>query len=269
MDIDKLVVLSGEPVTVCEGVTLYQPTLREIKEYGESKFFSIFWTFCSSPWDMPSMLDDMGINFMEISEWELFRSIAVGLRKETTKLIFGELDFSKMKPMERNKDGNTDVVLYDADSGLVLGEDEYKVFIAYVREMIGFEHSGKKAGNEYTRKALIIDDRKQRKRNAKKPYKSVLFDGIISLVNTEECTYDYHTIFDMTLYQFTKSFTQVQGKKSACALTQSSMSGFCDTSKIPKIDFQWTYSDKKYNTPRGQKLFKGDKQAIQQAGAVK
>ena len=268
-DIDKLVVLCGEPITIIEGITLYQPTLKEIKDYGEGKFFSTFWTFCSSPWDMPSALDDMGLNFMQVSEWDLFRSIAVGLRAEQTRPIFGELDFSRMKSMDRNRDGEHDIVLYDPQTELIIGEDEYKLFIAYIREMIGFEHSGKKAGNEYTRRALIEDDRKQKRRNAKKPYESVLFNGIISLVNTEECKYDYKTVFDMTLYQFTKSFTQIQGKKSACALMQGSMSGFCDTSKIPKIDFQWTYSDKKYNTPRGQKLFKGDQQAIKKAGAAK
>ena len=267
--IDKLLLLCGEPITVCEGITLYQPTLREIKDYGEGKFFSTFWSLCSAPWDIPSMLDDMDINFMEISEWELFRSIALGLSVEQTKPVFGGLDFSKMKAMDRERDGVHDIVLYDVDSKLVIGEDEYKIFIAYVRDMIGFEHSGKKAGDEYTRKLLIYDDRKTRKRNAKKPYESALFNGIISMVNTEECKYDYKTIFDLTLYQYTKSFTQIQGKKSACALMQGSMSGFCDTSKIPKIDFQWTYSDKKYNTPRGQKLFKGDKQAINKAGASK
>ena len=268
-DIDKLLLLCGEPITVCEGITLYQPTLREIKDYGEGRFFSTFWTFCSSPWDMPSTLDDMNINFMEITEWELFRSIAIGLKVDQTRPIFGELDFSKMKIMNRQRDEVNDIVLYDADSGLIIGEEEYKLFIAYVRDMIGFEHSGKKAGNEYTRRALIEDDRKTRRRNANKPYESALFNGIISMVNTEECKYDYKTIFDLTLYQYTKSYTQIQGKKSACALMQGSMSGFCDTSKIPKIDFQWTYSDKKYNTPRGQKLFKGDQQAIKQAGAAK
>ena len=267
--IDKLLLLCADPIPVCEGITLYQPTLRQIKDYGEAKFFSIFWTFCSSPWDMPSQLDDMGINFMEISEWELFRSIAVGLSAQQTRPIFGELDFSKMQTMVRKQDGVEDIVLYDAETGLIIGEAEYKMFIPYVRDMIGFEHSGKKAGNECTRKLLIMDDRKQRKRNAKKPYESALFNGIISMVNTEECKYDYNTIFDLTLFQYTKSFIQIQGKKSACALLQGSMSGFCDTSKIPKIDFQWTYSDKKYNTPRGQKLFRGDQQAIKQAGAAK
>ena len=214
------------------------------------------------------MLDDMGINFMEISEWELFRSIAIGLAKEQTELVFGELDFSKFKQMMRTENEKSDIVLYNQETGQIIDEAMYQAFIPFVRETIGFEHSGKKAGNEYTRRALIEDDRKTRRRNAKKPYESILFNGIISLVNTEECKYDYKSIFDLTLYQFTKSFTQVQGKKSACALLQGSMSGFCDTSKIPKMDFQWTYSDKKYKTSHGQKLFKGEQQAIQQAGAA-
>ena len=264
-----MVVLGGMPVEICDGITIYQPTLGEIRDYGESKFFSTFMTFCSSPWDMPSMLDDMGVNFMEISEWELFRNISIGLSREQTKLVFGELDFSKFKQMVRTEGEQKDVVLYNPESGQIIDESAYNAFIPFVREAIGFEHSGKKAGNEYTRRALIEDDRKTRKRNAKKPYESILFNGIISLVNTEECKYDYNTIFNLTLYQFTKSFTQVQGKKSACALLQGSMSGFCDTSKIPKVDFQWTYSDKKYKSPHGQKLFKGEQQAIQQAGAVK
>lgn len=266
--IDKLLLISGEPISICEGITLHQPTLGAIRDYGEARFYHTFWTLCSAPWDMPSALDDAGINFMKITEWELFQSMATGFKKEQTQLIFGELDFTKFKLMKRkNEDGTEDIVLYDGKT--IIDEKVYKQFIQYVKAMIGFEHSGKKAGNETTRRLLIEDDRKQKKRNAKKEYESVLFNGIISMVNTEECKYDYRTIFDLTLFQFTKSFQQIQGKKSACALLQGSMSGFCDTSKIPKIDFQWVYSEDKYNTPRGHKLFKGDQQAIKQAGAVK
>ncbi len=266
--IDKLALISGEPIEISEGLTLYQPTLRDIKNYGESQFYSVFWTFCSAPWDMPSALDDAGINFMEISEWELFTNLAIGFRQEQTSLIFGDLDFSKFKLMKRTQpDGTEDLVLYDEK--VIIDEKLYKQFIPYVKAMIGFEHSGKKAGNETTRRILIAEDRKQKKRNSKKEYESVLFNGIISLVNTEECKYNYQTIFDMTLFQFTKSLVQIQGKKAACALLQGSMSGFCDTSKIPQKDFQWMYSEDKYNKPKGRKLFKGDPQAIQKAGATK
>lgn len=266
--IDKLALISGEPVKICEGIDLFQPSLREVKDFGEQQFYNVFWTFCSSPWDMPSALDDAGINFMQISEWDLFRSIALGLNQEQTKLIFGKLDFSQFRPMRRiSPDGTEDIVLFNGR--LEIDEEIYKQFIQYVRAMIGFEHSGKKAGNEATRKILIQDDRKQKKRNANKPYESVLFNGIITLVNTEECKYNYQTIFDITLFQFTKSLVQIQGKKAACALLQGSMSGFCDTSKIPQRDFQWTYSEDKYNKRSGKKLFKGDSEAIQKAGATK
>ncbi len=266
--IDKLAIISGDPIEICEGLILYQPTLRDIKNFGESRFYSIFWTLCSAPWDMPSALDDAGINFMEISEWELFQSLALGFTQEQTKLIFGDLDFSKFKLMRRTQpDGKEDVVLYTEE--VIIDENLYKQFIAYVKAMIGFEHSGKKAGNETTRKILIEEDRKQKKRNSKKEYESVLLNGIISLVNTEECKYNYQSIFDMTLFQFTKSLVQIQGKKAACALLQGSMSGFCDTSKIPQKDFQWMYSEDKYNKPKGRKLFKGDPKAIQSAGATR
>ena len=265
--IDKLFLISGEPIVICEGITLLQPTLGEIRDYGEEKFYNTFWTFCSAPWDMPAALDDVGINFMKITEWELFQNIAIGLKKEQTKLIFGDLDFSKFRLMQRTQDdGTTDVVLYDGK--LLIDEKLYRQFIQYVKAMIGFEHSGKKAGNETTRKILVQEDRKQKRRNAKKEYESVLFNGIISLVNTEEFKYNYHTVWELTLFQFTKSLVQIQGKKAACALLQGSMSGFCDTTKIPQKDFQWTYSEDKYNKPKGKKLFKGDPQAIQKAGAT-
>ena len=266
--IDKLLLISGDPIEVCEGLTLYQPRLGEIKKYGEEKFYNTFWTFCSAPWDMPSALADNGINFMEITEWEFFQSIVMGLRPEQTRLIFGDLDFTQFTPMRRTQtDGAEDIVLYNGT--LIIDEQLYKNFIQYIRAMIGFEHSGKKAGNEATRKILIEEDRKQRRRNAKKAYESILHNGIISLVNTEEFKYNYETVMDITLYQFTKSMIQIQGKKSACALIQGSMSGFCDTSKTPQINFQWTYSEDKYKQPKGNKLFKGDQQAIKKAGASK
>lgn len=266
--IDKLLLLSGEPIVITDGLILYQPTLGDIRDYGESRFYSTFWTLCAAPWDMPSALDDVGINFMKITEWELFASTVVAMKVENTKLIFGDLDFTKFTPMKRTRpDGIEDLVLYNGE--LIIDEEIYKQFIQYVKAMIGFEHTGKKAGNEVARRTLIELDRKQRRRDAKKVGESILFNGIISLVNTEEFKYNYKTVFDITLFQFTKSFLQIQGKKAACALYQGSMSGFCDTSKIPQKDFQWTYSEDKYNKPRGKKLFKGDPKAIQSAGAMK
>lgn len=260
MDVDKLKVLSGEPIKL-NGITLYQPTLRQIKEFGEDNFYSTFWMLCSSAWDMPSLFDDIGVDFMTVSDWQFFMQIALQTNKEKTELIFGDLDFSEFIPMTRNntETETEDIVLYRPDKEMpdgtireafVIDEAMYKEVIKYLREMIGFQHKGRKAKNKATAKILIMDDRKQRDRNKGKPSESALFSQIISLVNTEEFSYTYETVFDITLYQLTKSFIQIQSKKQSCALLQGSMSGFVDTSKIPSKDFSWIYSEEKFNTKR-------------------
>lgn len=267
-EIDKLKILRGKPIVVSDLLTIYQPTLAQIEEAGEQKFMNTFWIMCSSAWDMPSTFADMGKDFMLISDWEFFRGIVSGLSVEDTKLIFGDLDFSKLIPLKYtfNKDDTeAQIVLANIEPIIVNGityppakyiftEQLYHQMIPYVREMIGFTHKGRKAKNKTTAQILIMDDRKQRDRHKNDRYESMFHNGIISLVNTEEFSYTYETVFDLTMYQFTKSLIQIQGKKQACAMLQGSMSGFVDTSKIPSSSFQWTYSEEKYNQRGGKTL---------------
>ena len=250
-----MAILKGKPIQINEWLTLRQPTIEEIEGYGEDEFYSTVWTLCSSPWDMPSMLDDIGINFMEISEWDFFRILLATIDPDKLKPIMGDFDFRDFRAMEEHKeDGSTQIVLYRPTDQAVFDEELYKFFISNLREIIGFQHKGKKAANKATAKILIMDDRKARKRaKEEKKDESMLFDIILSLVNTEEFSYTYETVFQLTLYQLMKSFTQIQGKKSATALMQGSMSGFADMSSVPSIDMQWTYSDEKYK-PKGRKL---------------
>ena len=261
--IDKGKIIRGNPIVLNDFITLYQHSIGEILDFGEQKFFSTFHTMCSAPWDIPSMLDDMGIFFMDVNPWELFVMMRSLYNPESTSLLLGDLDISSFQPMVRIKEisdeelseeEKQELILQD-EEGHIIDESIYNLLIAYISEMINFQHKNKKPGNKATANIMIMEDRKEKKRAEKddKPYESFIYDSVISLVNTEECSYNYETIFDLTLYQFTKSLIQIQGKKSAMALLQGSMSGFCDTSGIPKEDLQWMYSDDKYK-PRGKKL---------------
>lgn len=267
--VDKLKLISGEPIVISDLLTIYQPTIREIKDAGEHVFLSSVWTMCSCAWDMPSAFDDMGIDFMSVPDWEFFRQTIRNFSLKNTQLIFGDLDFSKLQPMQLRNEDDTEakpqIVLVNVEPMTVNGKDYepmqyifteelYHKMIPYVRESIGFVHKGRKAGNRATAKILIMDDRRQRNRHKDDPYESMFHNGIISLVNTEEFSYTYATVLDLTVYQFTKSLIQIQGKKQACAMLQGSMSGFVDTSKIPSSSFQWTYSDEKYNKRQGKTL---------------
>jgi hypothetical protein len=266
MEIDKLKLLRGKPIQISDLLYIYQPTIGDIEEFGEAKFMGTFWIMCSCAWDMPSVFADKGIDFMSISDWQFFLQTIHSLTPEDTRLIFGELDFSQLYPVAmKAEDGTEKIVLLNPEmytyhnidykpGRFIIDEDIYKEFIQYIREMIGFVHKGRKAGNAATAKILIMDDRKQRSKDTNKPYESMFHNGLISLVNTEEFPYKYEDAFDLTIYQFTKSLLQIQGKKQACAMLQGSMSGFVDTSGIPSENFQWLYSEEKYNKHKGKTL---------------
>lgn len=268
IEIDKLQILRGKPIKISDLLTIYQPTLDQITDAGEQKVLNTLWMMCSCAWDMPSAFDDMGIDFMSVSDWEFFIQTVQSFPLENTRLIFGDLDFQKLKPMsftQNEDDTEPQIVLVNIEpmtigdityqpAQYIFTEQMYRDMIPYVREMIGFQHKGRKAGNRATAKILIMDDRRQRNRHKNDKYESMFHNGIISLVNTEEFPYTYETAFDLTMYQFTKSLIQIQGKKQACAMLQGSMSGFVDTSKIPSSNFQWMYSDEKYNKRQGKTL---------------
>lgn len=267
-EIDKLKILRGKPIKISDLLTIYQPTIDQITDAGEEKFTNTIWLMCSCAWDMPSTFADMGRDFMSVSDWQFFIEITHNLTVDDTRLIFGDLDFSKLTPMnykENKDDTEGQIVLVNLEPMVINGikyepaqyfftEQLYQEMIPYVREMIGFQHKGRKAANKATAKILILDDRRQRARRKNDKYESMFHNGIISLVNTEEFPYTYETVYSLTLYQFTKSLIQIQGKKQACAMLQGSMSGFVDTSKIPSSSFQWMYSDDKYNKHGGKTL---------------
>lgn len=253
MAVNKTLVLRGDPIVIDEKITLKQPTVNDIMEFGEEKFFGVFWGMCSSAYDRPSFFADLGVDFMLVSDWEYFLSVARSLNKKATSLIFGDFDFSEFTIQKRMVEDKQEYILLRESDGLIFDEAEYQKVIPYVREMTNFHHTGKKAANKSTAKLLIMDDRRERERNKNKEYESMLFNIIVSLVNTEEFSYTYKTVYDLTIYQLMKSFVQINGKKNAMALLQGSMSGFMDTSSISSEAFQWTYSEEKYK-PKGKKL---------------
>lgn len=256
MSLDLLKVLSGDDYVVNEYITIHQPTLREIKEFGEQSFFNMIYTLCAIPSDVKSQLDDIGIDYMEISDFELFILYTRNMKQENTKLLLGDVDLSEMEinvtidenenksfalihKVKSNEETDEDIIDYYID------EQIYMNMISFIRGMANIIPKVEKAANKFTKKILINESRQKSKENANKPFSSVLHSLIISLVNTEEFPYNYKDVLDITLYQIMKSSVQIQTKKQSCALLQGSMSGFMDTSKIDKKLLNWMYEEPK------------------------
>ena len=84
---------------------------------------------------------------------------------------------------------------------------------------------------------MIDEDRQKLAYNAKQPYKSFLQPLISSVKTRQGYTLDY--VRNMGLVEFFDELNRLQIIVSTDALLQGSYSGFCDTSKIPKKNFDW------------------------------
>ena len=95
LHIDELKMYFREPLQLNDKIILYQPSIGDIVSFGEKEYYSMVHTLSCIPSDMKSQLEDMGIDYMEISDFELFIMLTRGLKKEDTILLLGDLDLSK------------------------------------------------------------------------------------------------------------------------------------------------------------------------------
>ncbi len=69
------------------------PTVGEVID-NEDEYYSLVSALTSSPIDYMVALDDAGIDFTTINDYDLFLILFGGLKTQNTKLIFGDLDLS-------------------------------------------------------------------------------------------------------------------------------------------------------------------------------
>lgn len=97
-EVDKLSLYRGRPYKIDNQIEIFVPKLGDICDYGESKYYSMVYTLCSVGIDLCWQLEEIGIDFDKISDFELFRKILCkGYSCDQTKILFGsKLDFTKM-----------------------------------------------------------------------------------------------------------------------------------------------------------------------------
>lgn len=231
-EIDELKLYFGEDFRVNDHVVIHQPSMGEIIEMGERKYFSLVQLLTATPSDMIAQLHKMGLDWNNVEEFELFSMLALTLDKNDTKILFGDLDFSEFKivPLE----GVRSHVLRNERLGFNLDELTYGAIVQYLRAMHGFKKNVAKAGNEATKMMMIdmaIEDLEIAKR---KKYKSQLKSLISTMVNSAGFKYNLQEIKEMKLCQFMDSVSRIQIIRSSEALLQGCYSGMIDTKKVDK-----------------------------------
>ena len=107
MEVDKLKLYRGQDYKINDNIIIHQPSLGEICDFGEGRYYSIVQTLTAIPSDMKSQLDDIGIDYEAISDFELFILLIKTLNYDDTKIIFGDLDLSKFELYTDKSNGET------------------------------------------------------------------------------------------------------------------------------------------------------------------
>ena len=234
-EIDQLQLYFGDPYVINERLIVKQPTIGEIVEYGEKKYYSVVHTLCCIPSDMKSQLDDMGLDYEKVEDFQLFMMLAPTLPPESTSILFGDIDFTRLKIYQNPQ--NDQIVLADREIGLVIDMLIYERIVNYLRSVHGLKKKVEKAANKRTKRFLIEEDRRNIQMNKNKPYKSFLTPLISSVKVRMGYTKEY--VRNMGIYELTDDLARLQIINNADALLRGMYSGMIDVKKVDKGALNW------------------------------
>lgn len=235
LEIDALSLYFGDPYIINEHLIIYQPTIGDIVKFGEKEYFSMVHTLCAIPSDMKSQLDDIGIDYEQISDFELFMMLAPTLKKEQTYILFGDVDFSMLRPYRNPQ--NEQIVLANRETGLIIDMLIYERIVNYLRKVHNLKKKVEYAANKYTKRILIEEDRKNILMNKNKPYQSFLVPLVSSVKVRMGYTKDY--VRKMGIVEFFDDIGRLQIINNADALLRGVYGGMIDTKKINQKDLNW------------------------------
>lgn len=223
-------------VDINDFITIKIPTVGQVLE-DEDGYNDLVSMLTSMPIDMMVFLDDFGIDFSKINDYELFIYLFGIIKSYDTKLIFGDLDLSPFEfaiDMDTNKP-----VMLDPNTGRKFDRAVQYNIAETLRKIHHLEKNNRKPGNEEARKYMIERARKKIQRNRKRKRNSELESLIVAMVNTEQYKYDFEGTLELSIYQFNECVRQVIHKTDYTNKMFGIYSGTINPKNISQDDLNW------------------------------
>lgn len=238
LKIDEMKLYRGDDYVLPNGVVIRCPTLGEICDYGESEYLAMVSVFTSTAIDRCAQLDDMGIDYTQITNFEVFSIFAKRLTSQETKPLFGELNFSEFEQVTDNGE-----LLLKHKNGFVFDENNFEIMAAYIRRIHGIPSPlYTKVTNEFAKKQMIIDAKNdaafQKKLRDYRGERSTYQPCMSALVNHSGTKYNWTNIWDVKVYAFFDSLKRISIIDNANHLYTGLYSGCVKYDKIKK-DLDW------------------------------
>lgn len=233
---DKLSLLRGKPYRITDKVSVNNPKIGDIAEFGEQRYWSVLSHICATSFDHRLFLEEAGIDYLTVSDWKMFYSSYLILTREETEIFIPGIDFRKLRPAEVNDDG--EVALVDEDMEIIINEYIYYEIVDFLRKCHNIERNYKIPGNETARQIYMREAREARERIERNPRvsseSSYLEPLISALCNSQGFKYDFETVWSVPIYTFMDAVRRIQKIKNADHLAGGMYGGMIDVSKMNK-----------------------------------
>jgi hypothetical protein len=219
-----------------QNIKICIPKVREILDQ-EDDYYGMVSMLTAMPIDMMVQLDDIGVDFTSINEYELFLLLFSSLKGRDTSLIFGDLDLNGFSPVVNPQ--NDCIVLLDSSTGTVIDRNIHWEIAGALRKIHNLKRNNRRPGNKEAREYMIRRAReKMRRRNSQKK-ESQLEGLIVAMVNTEQFHYDFEGTGDLTIYQFNESVQQVIKKIDYDNLMYGIYAGTVNAKELSQDALNW------------------------------
>lgn len=242
MLIDKGKLYRDGYVNITDGIKLNIPSVGDIFDMGEQKYFSLVTTICSNAFDYKWQLYEQGIDFTEVNDYDMFLAfIAPTLNHDETSILFGEeLDFSKMEIIDDEETGKKKLIQVTDNDIIIFDYGVYHILMQYLRLIHNLKRSYDTYKNNAVKLAEIEDSKLYYENHKNDEYKPYLFNLVSSMINHSGFPRNDETIWDMNIFAFMDSVKRIQKENNANLLLQSGYSGFGVSLKdIDKKELDW------------------------------
>ncbi len=223
--------LNADLINITEKISIRIPAVKEILE-NEQLYFHIVTAFTATPYQYMVQLDDMGVDYTQVSDYDLFTMLFPQYAKWDLSILFGSLFLSDYKVC--HDPVNSTKILYSPTNGPDYKIDElvYMRLSQALRIINNLERVSAKPGNEEAKRYLMEKERKKMRRNAGRQTEPYFEKLVIALVNRPEFKYNYEEVMQLSIYNFQQSVKQIETNIAFDKTILGIYSGSIDTSKI-------------------------------------
>lgn len=233
---DEMAMFFRKPYKINDKLSIRQPTIGEIVEMGEARYFNTAHIFTATPTDMMVQLEDMGVSYEDVSDFELFCTLVKNIPYEESKIFFEGVDFTQFEWGTVGEGETERTVFYSKSQGISLDFSIVMRIQDYLRFLHGFKKNELFAATKTTRRLLIEDERMRQEMRKRKKEKSSLMPLISALVNMPGFKYNSRQLEQIGIYEFFDAVSRISAIHSSTALLNGCYSGNIDMSKLNKND---------------------------------